>query len=42
MLFLHKISQIMNNTGVNIRKIREKKGFSQEYVAEKLGINQNT
>jgi len=32
----------MNNIGVNIRKFREKKGFSQEYVAEKLGINQST
>jgi len=32
----------MNNIGVNIRKVREKKGFSQEYVAEKLGINQST
>ena len=42
MLPLHKISQITNNIGVNIRKFREKKGFSQEYVAEKLGINQST
>ena len=42
MLSLHKISQIMNNIGINIRKTREKRGFSQEYVAEKLGINQST
>ncbi|MCL1943404.1 MAG: helix-turn-helix domain-containing protein [Candidatus Azobacteroides sp.] len=32
----------MNNIGFNIRKIREKKGFSQEFIAEKLGINQST
>ena len=32
----------MNNVGVNIRKLREKKGFSQEFIAEKLGINQST
>jgi len=32
----------MNNVGSNIRKLREKKGFSQDYVAEKLGINQST
>ena len=42
MLFLHKISQNMNNTDLNIRKLREKKGLSQEYVAKKLGINQST
>ena len=32
----------MNNVGINIRKLREKKGFSQEYVAQELGINQST
>ena len=32
----------MNNIGINIRKLREKKGFSQEFVADKLGINQST
>ena len=32
----------MNNLGLNIRKIREQRGFSQEYVAHKLGINQST
>ena len=42
MLPLHKISQNMNNIGIVIRKLREKKGFSQEFVAEKLGINQST
>jgi transcriptional regulator with XRE-family HTH domain len=42
MLPLHKISQIMNDIGINIRRIREKKGFSQDYIAEKLGINQST
>ena len=42
MLHLHKISHDMNNIGHNIRKLREKKGFSQEFVAGKLGINQST
>ena len=42
MLTLHEISRNMNNIGFNIRKSREKRGFSQEYVAEKLGINQST
>jgi len=42
MLSLHKISQIMNNIGLTIRKLREQKGFSQDFVAEKLGINQST
>lgn len=42
MLSLHEISQNMNNVGLNVRKFREKKGFSQEYVAERLGINQST
>ena len=32
----------MNNIGINIRKLREKKGFSQQFVAERLGINQST
>jgi len=32
----------MNNIGLNIRKLREKKGFSQEFVADKLGINQSS
>ncbi|MDR0798845.1 MAG: helix-turn-helix transcriptional regulator [Dysgonamonadaceae bacterium] len=32
----------MNNVGLNIRKLREKKGFSQEFIADKLGINQST
>lgn len=30
----------MNNTGFNIRKQREKKGFSQEYMANVLNISQ--
>jgi len=42
MLPLHKISRIMNNIGLTIRKLREQKGFSQDFVAEKLGINQST
>lgn len=41
-LYLPKYSQKMNNVGINIRKLREKKGFSQEYVAQELGINQST
>ena len=32
----------MNNISINIKKLREKKGFSQKFVAEKLGINQST
>ena len=32
----------MNNIGLNIRKIREKKGFSQDFIADKLGITQST
>ncbi|MDR1542802.1 MAG: helix-turn-helix transcriptional regulator [Prevotellaceae bacterium] len=32
----------MNNLGSNIRKEREKRGFSQEYVAQELGINQSS
>ena len=30
----------MDNLGFNIRKIREKKGFSQEYMANVLNISQ--
>lgn len=30
----------MNNLGFNIRKIREQKGFSQEYMANELDISQ--
>lgn len=30
----------MNNIGFNIRKIREQKGFSQEYMANVLNISQ--
>ena len=37
-----EISCVMNNLGLNIRKIREQRGFSQEYVATQLGINQST
>ena len=32
--------QNMNNVGFNIRKLREKRGFSQEYMAAKLGVAQ--
>ncbi|MDR2204605.1 MAG: helix-turn-helix transcriptional regulator [Flavobacteriaceae bacterium] len=32
----------MNNVGTNIRKIRERKGYSQESMASELGINQST
>lgn len=30
----------MNNIGINIRRIREQKGFSQEYLADMLDISQ--
>lgn len=30
----------MNKTGINIRKIREPKGFSQDYMASVLNISQ--
>lgn len=30
----------MNKTGFNIRKVRERKGFSQEYMANSLEISQ--
>ena len=30
----------MNNIGYKIRKVRELKGFSQDYVADKLNISQ--
>ena len=30
----------MNNVGFNIRKLREKQGFTQEYMAAKLGVAQ--
>jgi len=32
----------MNKTGFNIRKIRESKGFSQDYMASVLDISQAT
>ncbi|MBV7440060.1 helix-turn-helix transcriptional regulator [Weeksellaceae bacterium TAE3-ERU29] len=32
----------MNKVGFNIRKIREKKGYSQEYMAQELEISQAT
>lgn len=32
--------RIMNNISFNIRRIREQKGFSQEYLADKLDISQ--
>ena len=32
----------MNNLGLNIRKTRESRDFSQEYVAQQLGISQST
>ncbi|MDY3317043.1 helix-turn-helix transcriptional regulator [Riemerella anatipestifer] len=30
----------MNKIGVNIRRLRERKGFSQEYVEQELNISQ--
>lgn len=32
----------MKSIGSNIRRIRERKGYSQEFVAHELGINQST
>lgn len=32
--------QNMNNIGFNIRRIREQKGFSQKYLADRLDISQ--
>ncbi len=40
---IHKMNryiQIMNKTGFNIRKQRELKGYSQEYMADILNISQ--
>lgn len=31
----------MNTIGFKIRKIREQKNFTQEYIAESIGISQN-
>jgi len=42
MLSLPEIRHIMNNVGLTVRKLREKRGFSQEFVAGKLGINQSS
>ena len=39
---MHEISHYMNNVGLTVRKLREKRGFSQEFVAGKLGINQSS
>lgn len=32
----------MNNTGYTIKRIREQKGYSQEFMAAKLNITQAT
>lgn len=37
---MHKCIEIMNLVGQSIRKIRVQKGYSQEYMAESLGITQ--
>ncbi|GIM52919.1 transcriptional regulator [Capnocytophaga cynodegmi] len=37
---MYKSIRYMNNIGFNIRKIREQKGFSQEYLANELNISQ--
>lgn len=37
---MYKIIQKVDNIGFNIRKIREQKGFSQEYMANILNISQ--
>ena len=33
----HKIIRIMNNIVSNIKRIREQKGYSQEYMANSVG-----
>lgn len=38
--FANKIIRIMDNIGQRIRKYREQKGFSQEYMAIELEISQ--
>ncbi|AEK23739.1 Uncharacterized HTH-type transcriptional regulator y4wC [Capnocytophaga canimorsus Cc5] len=40
MLKTYKNIQFMNKIGFNIRKIREQKGYSQEYLANQLNISQ--
>lgn len=40
MQILNIYMQKMNNIGFNIRKIREQKGFSQDYMATELSISQ--
>lgn len=37
---MYSKTQNMNNIGFNIRRIREQKGFSQEYLADRLDISQ--
>jgi len=36
----YKIIQIMKDTGFNIKRIREQKGYSQEFMATQLDISQ--
>lgn len=35
------VSSKIKSVSTNIRQIREKKGYTQEYLAMKLGISQN-
>lgn len=37
---MNKIIHIMNKIGFNVRKMRESKGFSQDYMATVLNISQ--
>jgi transcriptional regulator with XRE-family HTH domain len=37
---MYKNMQKMNNIGLNIRKLREKRGYSQDFMANKLDITQ--
>ena len=37
---MYKIIRIMKNTNLNIKRIREQKGYSQEFMATKLNISQ--
>ena len=37
---MYKVIRIMKNTSLNIKRIREQKGYSQELMATKLNISQ--
>jgi ribosome-binding protein aMBF1 (putative translation factor) len=41
-LKLNLVSQIMNNVGSNIKRLREQNGYTQDYMAPELDIVQAT